>query len=191
MKKRIVVGISGASGAILAVRLLEALRQNEECESHLIISEGAKFTIEQETGLTVEQVEALADVVHPLYDMAASISSGTFQTEGMAIIPCSMKTVAGVAAGYSSNLILRAADVTLKERRRLVLVARESPLSLIHLKNMTEVTRAGAMILPPMMTFYNDPKTIEDMTHHIVCKTLSALGLDCEGYKRWKEECDG
>lgn len=187
MKKRIVVAISGASGAILAIRLMEALHQDNDCEVHLIVSEGAESTISQETSYSMDYVKSLADVVHPLYDMAACISSGTFQTHGMVVIPCSMKTLAGVAGGYASNLILRAADVALKERRRLVLVARESPLNLIHIKNMAEVTQAGAIILPPMMTFYNEPKSIEDMTHHMVCKALSALGLDCEGYKRWKD----
>lgn len=186
MKKRIIVGISGASGAILAVRLLEELKKNSQYEVHLIVSECADYTLGQETGLQAAEVTSLADVVHPLHDMGASVSSGTFQTEGMVIIPCSMKTVAGIASGYSDNLLLRSADVTLKEGRKLVLVARESPLSRIHLRNLLTAAEAGATILPPMLTYYNKPVCIEDMTHHIVCKVLSVFGIECEGYRRWE-----
>jgi len=186
-KKRLVIGMSGASGAILGINMLEILKEYPEWESHLVISRGAELTIADETNYTIEQVKNLADKVYDIYDIGDSIASGTFKTEGMVIIPCSMKTVAGVATGYSDNLLLRAADVTLKEGRKLILIARESPLSLIHLRNMIACAEAGAMILPPMITYYNKPLSIEDMNRHIVAKILDKFDIEVKGFKRWGE----
>jgi polyprenyl P-hydroxybenzoate/phenylacrylic acid decarboxylase-like protein len=179
--------MSGASGAILGVELLKALRAFPAWESHLVISGGARRTIEHETGMAVAEVEALATRSYPLEDIGASIASGTFKTQGMVIVPCSMKTLAGVATGYSDNLLLRAADVTLKERRNLVLVARETPLSPLHLRNMQAASDLGAILLPPVLTFYNHPFAIEDMTRHIVGKILDIFGLEMPRFQRWGE----
>ena len=181
--KKIIVGISGASGSILGVRLLEALKG--KAETHLIITETAEKILEHETGFTVKQVEKLATKSYKNSDFFATVASGSFKTDGMAIMPCSMKTLAGIASGFSDNLLLRAADVCLKERRRLVLVTREAPLSYIHIKNMKNASKAGAIILPPVLSFYSKPKTIDDMVNHIVGKTLDLLGFEGE-YKRWK-----
>ena len=145
--KRLIVGISGASGAEIGIQLLQAMQRQPEWETHLVISEGARQTIRLETAYSVEQVEALATYCHPLGDISAGIASGTFKTEGMVVAPCSMKTVAGIAHGYSQNLLLRAADVVIKERRKLVLVARESPLSTVHLNNLLILANAGVVIL--------------------------------------------
>ncbi len=183
--KRLVVGISGASGAEIGIQLLQAMQHLPEWETHLVISEGARRTIALETAYSVEQVKALATRCHPLDDVGAGIASGTFKTEGMVVVPCSMKTVAGIAHGYSQNLLLRAADVVIKERRKLVLVARESPLSTIHLKNMLLLANAGIVILPPMLTYYQRPATIQDMTTHIVGKILDAFGIEFADFKRW------
>lgn len=186
--RRIVVGMSGASGAILGIELLKAIREFPEWESHLVISAGARRTIEHETPFRTEDVAALADRCHALEDVGASIASGTFKTRGMVIVPCSMKTLAGVASGYSDNLLLRAADVTLKERRKLVLVARESPLSPLHLRNMQTASEFGAILLPPMLTFYNRPESIEDMIRHMVGKILDIFDLEMPRFKRWGQE---
>ncbi len=183
--RRIVVGISGASGAILGIELLKAIREFPEWESHLVISSGARRTIEHETPYAAAEVEALATRCHALEDVGASIASGTFKTQGMIIAPCSMKTLAGVASGYSDNLLLRAADVVIKERRKLVLVARESPLSPLHIRNMQTCSELGAVILPPVLTFYNMPQSIEDMTRHMVGKMLDIFGLELPRFKRW------
>jgi len=185
MKKRLIVGITGASGVPLAVQLLEELRKQSVWESHLVISDGAVTTISQETKLSVEDVCALADRVYSNNNIGEAIASGTFRTEGMVIVPCSMKTAAGINSGYSDNLLLRAADVTLKERRRLVLVVRETPLSTIHLRNLYELSTMGAIILPPMLTYYHCPENIKDMTHHIVCKILSFFGIWVKNYQCW------
>ncbi len=187
-KKRLVVGISGASGAILGIELLKILKENPEWESHLVISRGAEATILQETTYKIEEVAALADKVYSIKDIGASIASGTFRTEGMIILPCSMKTLAGVASGYSDNLLLRAADVTIKEKRKLILAARETPLSTIHLRNMLTLSELGAYIIPPMVTYYNKPDSIEDMNHHIVAKILDKFDIEVDGFKRWGEE---
>ena len=186
--QRIVVGISGASGAILGIELLKAIREFPGWESHLVITEGARRTIEHETPFRMEEVAALATRCHPLEDVGASIASGTFKTRGMVIVPCSMKTLAGVASGYSDNLLLRAADVTIKERRRLVLVTRESPLSPLHLRNMQTASEYGAILLPPMLTFYNRPESIEDMVRHMVGKILDIFGLELPRFKRWGQD---
>ncbi|WP_286910046.1 UbiX family flavin prenyltransferase [Clostridium sp. UBA1652] len=187
-KKRLVVGMSGASGAILGIELLKILKENPEWESHLVISRGAEETILQETTYKVGEVGALADKVYSIKDIGASIASGTFKTEGMIILPCSMKTLAGVASGYSDNLLLRAADVTIKEKRKLILAARETPLSTIHLRNMLTLSELGAYIIPPMVTYYNKPESIEDMNHHIVAKILDKFDIEVDGFKRWGEE---
>ena len=183
--KRLVVGISGASGASLAVTLLETMKQQINWETHLVISSGAKRTITLELTETIEYVKTLATEVHDLQDIGASIASGTFKTAGMVVIPCSMKTLAGIAHGYSDNLLIRAADVTLKENRPLVLVARETPLSPIHLNNMSTLASYGVTLMPPMMTFYNNPQNIMDMQMHIVGKVLNEFGIEVTNFKRW------
>ncbi len=181
---RIVLGITGASGAIFGIRTLEGL-QKLEVETHLVLSRWARTTISHETGYTVDQVEALASTVHHEDNQAASISSGSFKTDGMIVAPCSMKTLAAIRAGYGDTLICRAADVILKERRKLVLLARESPFSEIHLENMLALTRMGTVILPPVPAFYNLPETLEDMVSHIVARILDQFGLDLPGARRW------
>ncbi len=185
-KKRLVVGLSGASGANLAIVLLEMMQQQPEWETHLVVSSGAKRTIELEVPETLAQVEAMATRVYNLNDIGANIASGTFKTEGMVVIPCSMKTTAGIANGYSENLLLRAADVTLKERRKLVIVVRETPLNQIHLRNMSTLASMGVILMPPMMTHYNKPQTIRDMEIHIVGKVLNEFGIDLPDFKRWQ-----
>ena len=182
--RRLIVGLTGATGAILGVRLLEALKECD-VESHLVISNWARRTIEHETSYTLKQVCALATVYHNSTNMAAEISSGSFITEGMVVIPCSMRTLAGIAHGYGEHLIHRAADVVLKERRRLVLVARESPLSELHLENMLKLARMGVTIIPPMPAFYNHPKSINDIVDHIVARVLDQFGISAPFAKRW------
>jgi 4-hydroxy-3-polyprenylbenzoate decarboxylase len=182
--RRLIVGLTGATGAILGVRLLEALKECE-VESHLIISNWAHRTIEHETPHTVKQVRALATVYHNSTNMAAEISSGSFLTDGMVVIPCSMRTLASIAHGYGEHLVHRAADVVLKERRKLVLVARESPLSEVHLENMLKLARMGVAIIPPMPAFYNHPKSINDIVDHIVARVLDQFGISAPFAKRW------
>lgn len=187
MADRLIIGVSGASGAPIAVELLRQLRENHpEIETHLIVSRGAELTLRQECGMGPEDLKALAGVFLKNDSIGASIASGSFRTMGMIVAPCSMKTVAGIVSGYSDNLLLRAADVCLKERRNLVLCARESPLSTIHLRNLYELSRMGAVILPPMLTYYQQPEQVEDMTRHIVGKLLDQFGLDCPGFCRWE-----
>ncbi len=183
---RIVVGISGATGAIYGIRLLQVLHQHPDVETHLVMSEPARKTIVLETGYTVEQVEALATQVHPIEDIAASIASGSFKTAGMAVVPCSIKTLSAIAHSYNDNLLVRAADVTLKERRRLVLVVRETPLHLGHLRSMVEVTEMGAILAPPVPAFYSMPKTIDDIVNQTVGRVLDLLGVEhADLFKRW------
>lgn len=184
-KKRIVVAMTGASGAILGIRLLQELRKSG-AETHLIISDWARRTIELETDYTLEQVCAIADVVHPANDLAASVSSGSFQTDGMVIMPCSMKTLSAIANGFSYNLIARAADVALKERRPLIVVPRETPLSSIHLRNMLSLSGDGAILLPPCIGFYICPKTLDDVVDHLVGKVLDELRIPHQLYRRWE-----
>jgi 4-hydroxy-3-polyprenylbenzoate decarboxylase len=181
---RIIVGITGASGAILGIRALETLR-TLGVETHLVMSRWSRATIAQETDYTVAQVESLAAVVHAGENQAASISSGSFKTDGMIVAPCSMKTLSAIRTGYSDNLLCRAADVVLKERRKLVLIARESPLSEIHLDNMLALTRMGAIIFPPVPAFYNQPRSLDDIANHIVGRALDQFGLDAPGMSRW------
>ena len=183
--KHIVIGMSGASGSILAIELLREFRRMEDWETHLVITRGAEITLSYESQMSLDQVKALADHYYERDDIAAAISSGTFQTEGMIVIPCSMKTAAGIACGYSDNLLLRAADVTLKERRKLVLVAREAPLSTIHLKNLLFLSECGATILPPVVSFYTDPITIDDVVKQITGRVLNCFGIDPGSLKRW------
>lgn len=185
-QKRIVVGVSGASGIPIAVSILKSIQAHPDYCSLMVLTDGALQTLSYETDYSPEEFMALADETFDLHDVGASISSGTFRTEGMIIAPCSMKTIAGIAAGYSDNLVLRAADVTMKERRPLVLIARESPLNQIHLRNMMTLAQAGAIIMPPMLTYYNQPKTIQDMTDHIAGKALDVFGLDPHNFNRWK-----
>ncbi len=182
--RRLVVGMTGSTGAIFGVRLLEALKAIE-VESHLIISKWAQRTLEHETPYTVEQVRGLAHVVHSPGDMGASISSGSFKTEGMVVIPCSVRTLGCIANGYGEHLVHRAADVILKERRRLVLVVRETPLSEVHLENMLKLARIGASILPPMPAFYNHPQTVDDIVNHIVARVLDQFDIPAPFAKRW------
>src|SRR6195256_5325111 len=182
--RRLIIGRTGSTGAIFGVRMLEALK-GSEIESHLIISKWAQRTLEHETRYTVEEVRSLASVVHSQGDMGASISSGSFKTEGMVVIPCSMRTLAGIANGYGEHLVHRAADVVIKERRKLVLVVRETPLSEVHLENMLKLARMGVVMLPPMPAFYNHPKTVDDVIDHIVFRVLDQFGIETPFAKRW------
>lgn len=182
---RIVVGISGATGAIYGIRLLQVLATHPDIETHLVISSPAKQTIVMETDWTIEAVEGLATKVYRINDIAAAISSGSFRTDGMVILPCSMKTLSGIANSFNDNLLVRAADVTLKERRRLVLVARETPLHLGHLRLMTQVTEMGAVLLPPMPAYYHKPKTVDDIVNQTIGRVLDLLGVEAELFKRW------
>ena len=183
MVRKIIVGISGSSGAVLGVRVLEALRK-AGVETHLVMTDLGRKVLEDETEYTSKDVEKLASKVYKIDDFFAPIASGSFKTDGMIVAPCAMKTLAGIASGYTDNLLLRAADVMLKERRKLVLLAREMPLNYIHIRNMKTVTKAGAVVIPPMLTFYSKPKTIEDMIMHVVGKALDQFDIDVK-YKRW------
>lgn len=183
--KRIVVGISGASGAIYGIRALETIRADRTAEVHLIISSGAKATIEFETDRTIGDVAKLADEVYDEKDLAASLASGTFQTHGMLVAPCSIRTMSAVANALDDNLIVRAADVHLKERRKLVLMVRETPLNANHLRLMHELSLAGAVILPPAPGFYQKPKTLMDLVDHSVGKALDQLGIEHRLFTRW------
>jgi 4-hydroxy-3-polyprenylbenzoate decarboxylase len=185
--KRLIVGISGASGVIHGIRLLEAVQALENVETHLIISTAGAQTIGLETDYTIDMVSALADVTYRFNDIAASISSGSFKTDGMVIIPCSMKTLAGVAHSFSDNLLLRAADVVLKDRRRLVIVPRETPLHLGHLRLMTEITQLGGILVPPMPAFYHHPRTIDDLINQTVNRVLDLLEIELPAdlFQRW------
>jgi 4-hydroxy-3-polyprenylbenzoate decarboxylase len=178
--------MSGATGAIFGIRLLEALRESN-IETHLVMSKWAETTIRLETSYSVVDVKNLASVVHSPENQAASISSGSFRVDGMVIAPCSMKTLAAIRVGYADGLLARAADVILKERKKLVLLTRETPLNDIHLENMLALSRMGSVILPPVPAFYNNPKSIDDMVNHIVARTLDQFGIDNHLTKRWKD----
>ncbi len=186
--RRIIVGISGASGAILGIRTLQVLRANPEMETHLVISPSARLTIQQETDWKLEDVLALADVIHKYSDIGASIASGSFSAHGMIVIPCSIKSLSAIANSYSDNLLTRAADVTLKEGRPLVLVVRETPLHRGHLRLMDLASQAGAVIFPPMPAFYARPTTLDEMVDHIVGRALALLGVENELYHQWKAD---
>jgi 4-hydroxy-3-polyprenylbenzoate decarboxylase len=184
MVRRLIVGITGATGAIYGVRLLDALKQ-AEVETHLVLSNWGARTVEHETGMTLAELQERATVVHGLGNMAATISSGSFRTDGMVVAPCSMRTAAAIAHGNGDNLVHRAADVILKERRRLVLVPRETPLSEIHLENLLKLARIGVTILPPMPAFYNKPATLDDIIDHTVARVLDQFGIDAAFARRW------
>ncbi|MCH8622045.1 UbiX family flavin prenyltransferase [Undibacterium sp. TS12] len=183
---RLIVAITGATGAVYGVRLLEVLRNIPDVESHLLISEAGVLNLYQEMDLKRKDVEALADVVHNVRDVGASIASGSFLSDGMIIAPCSMKTLAAVAHGLSDNLITRAADVVLKERRHLVLMVRETPFNLAHLRNMTAVTEMGGVIFPPLPGFYHRPQTIAEMVDHTVGRVLDMFALPHDLTPRWQ-----
>ncbi|MEV5350818.1 non-oxidative hydroxyarylic acid decarboxylases subunit B [Streptomyces achromogenes] len=183
---RLVVGMTGATGAVFGVRFLQVLAQLPDVESHLVLSRWARTTIELETGLSANEVGDLADVVHQPQDQGAAISSGSFRTDGMVIVPCSMKTLAALRAGYADTLVARAADVILKERRKLVLVPRETPLSEIHLENMLALCRMGAQLVPPMPAFYNHPRSVDDIIDHVVTRILDQFDLPAPAAKRWE-----
>lgn len=177
MKKRLIIAISGATGAAYGVRLLEELRQRD-VETHLVVSRAGMINVSDELGLRREDLRKLADVVHDPRNIGASIASGSFATDGMIVAPCSVKTLAAIATGLADNLVARAADVVLKERRRLLLLVRETPLNLIHLRNMTTVTEAGAVVFPPVPALYMKPATLDDMVGHTVGRMLESFGID-------------
>jgi 4-hydroxy-3-polyprenylbenzoate decarboxylase len=181
-----IVGISGASGAIYGIRMLEMLKAMDGVETHLVMSRYANVNIEMESTHTAKYVRSLADVVHSISNQAASIASGSFKTDGMVIAPCSMKTLSAIAHSYDDNLLVRAADVVLKERRRLVLMPREVPLHVGHCRLLYEVAQLGAVIAPPMTAFYNKPKTIDDLVNHNVGRILDMFDLDAGNVKRWE-----
>ncbi|WP_332878123.1 UbiX family flavin prenyltransferase [Massilia sp. S19_KUP03_FR1] len=183
--RRIVVAITGATGAVYGVRLLQLLGAIPGVETHLVVSDAAALTLQTEVGMQRRDVEALAHVVHKNREIGATIASGSFQSDGMVIAPCSMKTLAAVALGLSDNLIARAADVVLKERRRLILMVRETPFNLAHLRNMTSVTEMGGIIFPPLPGFYQKPASIEEMVDHTVARVIDLLGIDHTLAPRW------
>jgi 4-hydroxy-3-polyprenylbenzoate decarboxylase len=183
--KRLIIAITGATGAVYGVRLLQVLREQRGIETHLMVSDAGVLNLHQELDMNRKEVEALAHVVHNVRDVGASIASGSFQSEGMIIAPCSMKTLAAVAHGLSDTLITRAADVVLKERRRLVLMVRETPLNLVHLRNMTAVTEMGGIVFPPLPGFYHRPKTIADMVDHTVGRVLDLFAIPHALGPRW------
>jgi polyprenyl P-hydroxybenzoate/phenylacrylic acid decarboxylase-like protein len=184
-RRRLVVGMSGSSAPVLGQRLLEVLAELGVVETHLIMSEGARLSIKHELDVDPDVIAGLADVVHDPRNLAASVSSGSFQTVGMVVMPCSMRTLAAVATGNTTELLSRAADVTLKERRRLVLVTRETPLNLIHIRNMETVTLAGAVVLPPVPAFYHRPRTIRDLLDQTVGKVLDQFAIEHQLFRRW------
>ena len=186
--KRLIVGLSGASGAIYGVRLLQVLRDVAEVETHLVMSQAARQTLSLETDLSLRDVQALADVVHVARDIAASISSGSFKTAGMVILPCSIKTLSGIVNSYTDTLVTRAADVVLKERRPLVLCVRETPLHLGHLRLMTQAAELGAVIMPPVPAFYHRPQSLDDVINQTVNRVLDQFDIDLpeDLFTRWQ-----
>jgi 4-hydroxy-3-polyprenylbenzoate decarboxylase len=183
---RVAVGISGASGAVLGLRLLEVLKEMR-VETHAVMTKAAERILKEEHGASREDVAKLAHRLYDVDDFTAPIASGSFKVDGMVVAPCSMKTLAGIVCGYSDNLLLRAADVTLKEGRPLVLVVREAPLSVVHLRNMLAAAEMGAVVLPPVLTFYIKPRSVEDLVDYVVGRALDALGLKHSLYRRWGE----
>mgnify|MGYP006148592497 FL=1 len=184
--KRLVIGMSGSSGVIYGIRMLEALAQDPEVETHLILSQAAKMNIGIETQWSVADVEALADEVHNNKNIGASIASGSYKTAGMIVVPCSMKTLSGIANSYAENLIIRAADVMLKERRQLVIVPRESPLHTGHCELMLKASQIGAIICPPSPAFYTSPKTVDDIINHSVARVLDLFDIETDNLERWQ-----
>lgn len=183
--RRIVVGITGASGAIYGIRILQICREIDDIEVHLVISRGSRSTIHSETGMTVSEVGELADVVYPDHDLGAAISSGSFPTAGMIVAPCSVKTLSGVANSYDETLITRAADVCLKERRPVVLMVRETPLHRGHLRLMSLAAESGAVIYPPVPAFYTNPESLDDVVDHTCRRALEQLGVFTAETRRW------
>jgi len=186
--KRLIVGISGASGAIYGVRLLQVLRDVADVETHLVMSQAARQTLSLETDFSLRDVQALADVVHDARDIAASISSGSFKTSGMVILPCSIKTLSGIVNSYTDTLVTRAADVVLKERRPLVLCVRETPLHLGHLRLMTQAAELGAVIMPPVPAFYHRPQSLDDVINQTVNRVIDQFGIELPDdlFARWQ-----
>lgn len=186
--KRLIIGISGASGVIYGVRALQILQQVDDVETHLVMSQAARQTLALESDYSVKDVQQLADVVHDVRDIAASISSGSFKTDGMVILPCSMKTLSGIVHSYSDGLLTRAADVVLKERRRLVLCVRETPLHLGHLRMMTTAAEMGAIIMPPVPAFYHRPENVMDIVDQTVNRVLDQFDITLERdlFTRWQ-----
>lgn len=183
-KKRLIIGISGASGIPLAQTCLRLLHEQTDYAVEVIISQSARVTAKTELGI---EIETFGAVVHDEQNIGASVASGTYQSEGMLVVPCSMKTLAGIRSGYSDNLLLRAADVTMKEGRKLVLAIRETPLSVIHLENMLGLARVpNVQIVPPVISYYHRPETLADVEFHIACKLLGCFGIQIAGYKRWE-----
>ena len=187
-KKRLIIGISGATGAIYGVRMLEILAKFDDIETHLVMSKAGRMTIQVETPFSVKDVEALADVVHDINNVGASISSGSFRTEGMVIAPCSMKSMGAIAHSLGGDLLVRGADVVLKERKKLVLVVRETPLHLGHLEAMASLTRMGAVIFPPVPAFYHRTKTLDDIINQTVTRILDQFDIDVKLFHRWDDE---
>jgi 4-hydroxy-3-polyprenylbenzoate decarboxylase len=187
-KKRLIIGISGATGAIYGVRMLEILAKIGDIETHLVLTKAGKMTIQVETPYSVKDVESMADVVHDITNVGASISSGSFRTEGMVIAPCSMKSMGGIAHSLGGDLLVRAADVVLKERKKLVLVVRETPLHLGHLEAMATLTRMGAIIFPPVPAFYHRPKTLDDVINQTATRILDQFDVDVDLFRRWDDE---
>jgi 4-hydroxy-3-polyprenylbenzoate decarboxylase len=183
--RRVIIALTGASGAVYGIRALELLRDDPGIETHLVLTKAARATIGYETDRSVAEVRALADVVHSDGDLGAPISSGSFRTEGMLVAPCSVKTLSGIATSYDDTLVVRAADVVLKERRRLVLLLRETPLHAGHIRLMADVTASGAIVMPPVPAFYTRPVTIADIVDHTVGRALDALGIDTDAVQRW------
>jgi polyprenyl P-hydroxybenzoate/phenylacrylic acid decarboxylase-like protein len=186
MKKRLIVGITGATGAVYGVEILKTLKTADEWESHLVLSDAGALNVWHELKMKRKDVEKLADVAYHPKDIAATISSGSYLTEGMVVAPCSMKTLAAIAHAHADDLLSRAADVVLKERRRLVLVPRETPLNLAHLRNMAQVTEMGGIIFPPVPAFYTLPKTLEDLVAHTVARVLDLFGVHSARLSRWQ-----
>ena len=182
---KIIVAVTGATGVEMSYYLVKALKSVEECEVHLIVSKSAEITWLLESNIDINELYNAADYVHDDQNMAACISSGSYMTDGMIVMPCSMKTLAGIAAGYASNLVVRAADVCLKEGRKVVLVPREMPLGKIHIRNLKEASDMGCVMVPPMLTFYNGPKTLEDQINHIVGKILMQFGITYDKFVPW------
>ena len=187
MKKRIIIAITGASGSIYGISLLEAFKQTKQFETHLIYSKAAQITIPTETDYSLKDIEKIADVTHKIGDIAASISSGSFKTEGMIVAPCSMKSLAEIATGLSNTLISRAADVVMKEKRKLVLMVRETPFNSIHLTHMLNLSNMGVYIAPPLPAFYNNPKNVDDIVDHSVGRVLDIFDVDNNLARRWKD----
>ena len=183
---KIIVGISGASGVIMGKRLIETLKAETDCEVHLVVTDSAQCTWELETSEDISALYELADVNYDPYDMAAAISSGSYITDGMIILPCSMKTMAGIVSGYADNLLLRAADVCLKEGRRLVICPRETPMGRVHLRNMYEAAQLGCTVVPPVLTFYSGAQSLDEQMDHVIGKILLQFGIVTKNFKQWE-----